>query len=209
MDAPARGRSSSSLDAGMTRRRRWFHTDEREDAVRSLEWTLGLVRRVAANESIWKWLILSLHNAAQGYMVVALEKGNGLLALRPKIARSWLRAFQGNGPYPVEKLDDFLPLFEKVKLPKHFATPFPSTPAHDKSIQRLNELRGYFTHFTPKGWSLELAGLPIIVRDTADLIEWAAFQSGATWHKLSHPKRTRRALAAIRRLTIVGGGRDA
>ena len=193
----------------MTRRRRWFHTDEREDAVRSLEWTLGLVRRVAANESIWKWLILSLHNAAQGYMVVALEKGNGLLALRPKIARSWLRAFQGNGPYPVEKLDDFLPLFEKVKLPKHFATPFPSTPAHDKSIQRLNELRGYFTHFTPKGWSLELAGLPIIVRDTADLIEWAAFQSGATWHKLSHPKRTRRALAAIRRLTIVGGGRDA
>ena len=37
------------------------------------------------------------------------------------------------------------------------------TDAQKTSIKRLTELRNDFTHFSPKGWSIELNGLPRIV----------------------------------------------
>ena len=158
----------------------------------------------------WKWLLLSLHNAVQGYMVVALEKGNGLLALRPKVARRWLEAFEGNGPYPVEKLDDFMPLYEKVKNLKYFQTPFPASAEHDKRITQLNALRGQFVHFTPRGWSLELTGLPDVISAAVDLASWAISDAGALWHKPSHINRTKVAVRRVKRLSAnarrIGGG---
>jgi len=110
-------------------------------------------------------------------------------------------AFEGKGPYPVEKLDDFLPLYEKVKNPKHFTKPFPATSEHDKRLTQLNELRGQFTHFTPRGWSLELVGLPEIARASVDVATWSAVESGALWYKPSHIKRTTVAARRIVRLT--------
>jgi hypothetical protein len=134
-------------------------------------------------------------------MVVALEKGNGIRALRPKVARRWLEAFEGKGPYPVEKLDDFLPLYEKVKNPKYFQTPFPASAEHNKRISQLNELRGQFVHFTPRGWSLELAGLPDVVSAAADLASWAITGADALWYKPSHVNRTRVAVRRLKRLS--------
>ena len=185
----------------LKRRRKWLRTDEREDAVRALEWTAQVARSVGRDPHNWKWLLISLHNAVQGYIVVALEKGNGLLALRPKVARRWLAAFEGSGPYPVEKekLDDFLPLYAKVKDRKHFQTPFPATANHDKRINQLNELRGQFVHFTPCGWSLELAGLPDIVSASVDVALWALDDAGMIWYKQSHVSRTRAAARQLKR----------
>lgn len=42
------------------------------------------------------------------------------------------------------------------------------------SFRRLSELRNQFIHFTPKGWSIELSGLPRIVGDSFDVIELIA-----------------------------------
>jgi len=39
------------------------------------------------------------------------------------------------------------------------------------SFRRLHALRNDFSHFTPKGWSIELTGLPVIFLDTIDVIE--------------------------------------
>jgi len=33
-------------------------------------------------------------------------------------------------------------------------------PDHDWAVKKLNELRNQFVHFAPKGWSLDLLGLP-------------------------------------------------
>jgi hypothetical protein len=192
----------------MKRSPKWLRTDEREDAVRSLEWTCELADRVPGDIHVWKWLLIALHNTVQGYMVVALEKGDGLLPLRPRLATQWLRALEGKGPFPVEKLDDFLALYGKIKAPANFQTPFSPSQDEDEQITRLNGFRGYFTHFTPKGWSLELAFLPPIVIASAAVIRWATFDAGAIWYKASSTNRTKRSLSKLRRLTNAWSGRD-
>ena len=188
---------NSIVSHHVKRRRKWLRTDEREDAVRSLEWSAQVARSLKESPQNWKWLLISLHNTVQGYMVVALEKGNGLLALRPRIARKWIEAFEGRGPYPVEKLDDFMPLYEKVKDPKHFSKPFPARAAHDKRIERLHALRGQFMHFTPCGWSVELAGLPDMVAAGSEIATWCISDADAAWYKASHIKRTKAAVRVL------------
>lgn len=140
------------------------------------------------------------------FMVLALSKGNGLLALRPKVAAKWLAAYATHGPkaprhFPAEKLDEFLNLYAKVKDPAHFSVPFPATPRQDQSLARLNEFRNDFIHFTPKGWSIELGGLPNIVIDTSDVISWCTNDAESfVWYKTAHAKQT---ASAVRRLKRV------
>lgn len=188
-------------------RSRWLRTNEHEEAVRSLEWTEVQSRSVLDDPYQWKWILISLHNAAQGFMVLALWNGNGLLALRDKIAAKWLDAYRNGGPYPVEKLDEFLNLYKKVKDPNNFhvvgAGPFVPGQTHDKSFERLNAFRNEFIHFTPKGWSLELAGVPRICLDTLDLLEFFGWQSTAIlWHRRVYVVRAKRAVKRLRRSLV-------
>ena len=184
--------------------RRYLRTDEREEAVRSLEWAELQARSVSDDPYLWKWLLISLHNAVQGFMVLSLWNGNGLLALRDKVAAKWLDAYRNGGPYPVEKLDEFLNLYAKVKNKSNFHSvgsgPFIPGPTHDASFKRLNDFRNEFIHFTPKGWSLELQGLPKMCLDAVDLIEFFGWESTAVlWHKRGFVVRAKRALKRLRR----------
>jgi hypothetical protein len=193
---------------------RFLRTSEHEEAVRSLEWAEIQARGLSADPYLWKWVFIALHNAAQGFMVLALWNGNGLLALRPRVAEKWLKAYESGGQFPTEKLDEFLSLYAKVKDRFNFNTigagPFPSNESIDASFQRLNEIRNDFTHFTPKGWSLELAGLPNICLDVLLLIEHFGWETTAVlWHLRSHPVRAKRSLKRLRRtlqsLGVQGG----
>lgn len=50
-------------------------------------------------------------------------------------------------------------------------------------IKRLNSLRNEFIHFTPKGWSLEVDGLPRIALAAARLISFLALETNNVfWH---------------------------
>ena|SRR3990167_316710 len=183
---------------------RWLRTDEREEAVRSLRWAEIQTRSLLEDPYQWKWVLISLHNATQGFMVLALWNGNGLLALRDKIAAKWLEAYRNGGPYPAEKLDEFLNLYKKVKDANNFhvmgSGPFVPGATHDKSFERLNTFRNEFIHFTPKGWSLELAGLPRVCLDALDLVEFFGWKSTAIlWHKQVHVVHAKRALKSLRR----------
>jgi len=177
----------------------YLRTDEQEEAVRSLEWAELQARTLDADSYAWKWVLIALHNAIQGFMVLALWNGNGLLALRPKVAKKWMEAYESGGPFPAEKLDEFLNLYLKVKDPDNFHTigagPFVPVGTHDHSMSQLNEFRNMFTHFTPKGWSLELAGLPRMCIDTLEVINYLGLQSTAVlWYKPNRHTRTERAL---------------
>lgn len=182
---------------------RYLRTDEREEAVRSLEWAEQQARSVADDPYLWKWVLIALHNAAQGFMVLALWNGNGLLALRDKVAVKWLTAYEKGGPFPVEKLDEFLNLYKKVKDNGNFHTvgagPFVPSPDQDASLERLNEYRNEFIHFTPKGWSLQLLGLPRVCLDVLDLIQFFGWESTAVlWHKQALVSRAKRAVKRLR-----------
>jgi hypothetical protein len=179
---------------------RFLRTDEHEDAVRSLEWAAQLSRAVSADRYLWKWILVALHNAAQGFMVLALWDGNGLRALRDNIAKKWLKAHRSGGPYPTEKLDDFLNLYMKVKSRRGSKAAFQPGPTHDDSLRILNAFRNEFIHFTPKGWLLELALLPPVCCDTLDLIEFLGWKSSQVlWHKQAHVRRGKSAVHQMRK----------
>ena len=180
----------------------YLRTDEQEEAVRSLEWAELQARTLATDPYAWKWVLIALHNAMQGFMVLALWNGNGLLTFRPKPAKKWMAAHETGSPFPEEKLDDFLNLYLKVKDLENFHTvgagPFVPGQTHDDSLNYLNEFRNMFTHFTPKGWSLELAGLPTICLDTLEVMNFLGLQSTAVlWYK---PTRRARAERALKRM---------
>jgi hypothetical protein len=182
---------------------RYLRTDEQDDAIRSLEWAARLSQSVATDRYLWKWILVALHNAAQGFMVLALWDGNGLRALRDNVAAKWLKAHRLGAPYPVEKLDEFLNLYAKVKTRRGSKAAFQPGANHDRSLRRLNAFRNEFIHFAPKGWSLELALLPPICRDTLDLIEFLGWKSSQVlWHKQTHVRRGKGAVYQMRKALI-------
>jgi hypothetical protein len=191
-------------NVGTKLKARYLRTDEREEAVRSLEWAEMQARSLVEEPYQWKWVLISLHNAVQGFMVLALWQGNGLLTLRDNIAAKWLKAYREGGEYPTEKLDDFLNLYKKVKDKDNFhslgATPFAPGDTHNESLGCLNSLRNEFIHFTPKGWSLELAGLPRACMDALDVVEFFGWNSSAIlWYDSGHVGRGRQAAECLRR----------
>jgi hypothetical protein len=189
-------------------RSRYLRTNERQEAVRSLEWAELQARSLLDDPYLWKWVFIALHNAAQGFMVLALWNGNGLLTLRPNIAKKWLEAYNKGGEFPVEKLDEFLNLYKKAKektnFNSHGASSFIPGSTHNKSFVQLNDFRNEFIHFTPKGWSLQLQGLPHMCLDVLDLIQFFGWDSDTIlWHERGLVVRAKRALKSLRRTLII------
>lgn len=181
----------------------YLRTDEAEEAVSGLESTAEFLGMVRSDPYRWKWVILALHSAAQGFMVLALRGGNGLLALRDDVAAAWLEAYRNEGPFPIEKLDSFLNLYKKVKSDRAClfsdSRPFVPKDTEGHSIRKLNKLRDDFIHFTPKGWSLELAGLPRICAESLNMIEFLYRESGNIFlHEESQCRRIDAAIGSIR-----------
>ena len=84
----------------------YFRTDEEYEAMEALCMASTVADGLERNLSSWRWVIISLHNATQGFMVLSLRHGNGLLALSKKSYEEWFDAYENNKPYPAkEKLD--------------------------------------------------------------------------------------------------------
>lgn len=182
----------------------YLRTNEYEEAVRSLEFAELQAKMIASNEYYWKWVLIALHNAAQGFMVLALWNGNGLLAMSPKSAEKWLAAYEAEADFPKDRLDRFLNLYAKVKDEGNFhhleSKAFRPSISHDVSFKHLNNFRNEFIHFTPRGWSLPLPGLSDMALDILNLIEHFGWQSsGILWYERALPVRAKWALRRLRR----------
>lgn len=183
---------------------KFLRTSEQEEAVRSLEFAARQAKEIANDLYSWKWVLISLHNAAQGFMVLALWNGNGLLSMRDDVAAKWLQAYREDKPLPQSRLDSFLNLYEKCRASKHFnycgSQPFQSTESQNSSFIELNEFRNEFIHFTPKGWSLELSGLPSLVVDVLSLISFFGWESTSIhWYEQHHQTRAKWACRSLLR----------
>lgn len=158
----------------------WLRTDETIEAISALEMLAETAPSLTEDNYRWKWVIIIIHNALQGFMVLSLRHGNGLLALKDKIAEQCLKAYREGDQYPLEKLDNFLNLYKKIKndrIRMANGRIFKATPAHDRAVKKLNELRNEFIHFVPKGWSLGLTNLPEICLRCLEIIEFLSLES--------------------------------
>lgn len=168
-------------------RNEYLRTDHWIDAVASLEAAQEFCARITLDEHRWKWVLIAIHSTVQGFMALALEHGNGLLVLRDDIRTKWLKAHESGEPYPEEKMDFFLSLYKKIKsddVCRYYGSKkFIAEPSHDYSMKKLNELRNDYIHFRPKGWSIELAGLPSVALNCLDVAKFLAFDSFTIiWH---------------------------
>jgi hypothetical protein len=105
---------------------------------------------------------MGAHNALQGAMVCALADTIGASVLEKESARlllEYLESPEGKQP-PEEKLAVFFELLKRCKRQKIVTL----STDEMKDIRRFHRhFRNNFAHFTPKGWSIEKAGLPRIV----------------------------------------------
>ncbi len=175
--------------------------DERTDVLASLSSCLLCVKNCDQDPGLWKWAILSLHSAVQGGMVCHLSGTAQLGALTKKSASDWLdwherdrrgeikridcgtnelgmpqfRIAEGYGP-PPERLADTRELFKRLgdmskRIEPGAGGVVEITLSERESLQRLHGLRNKLAHFTPKGWSIELDGIPVMFLDVLGIIE--------------------------------------
>lgn len=181
----------------------WLRTDEAEEAISALENLAEFAARVSGDLFAWRWTILSLHNALQGFMVVWIRDSAGLNVLPRSVAIEWLAAHQAGASYPEEKLDRFPNLYTKIKK-QTIATGlgarrFSPSGSQTVSVKRLNDLRNTFVHFLPASWSLEVTGLPRICLDSLDVLEYLAFSYRSNiWHDDGQSARISRSVAGVR-----------
>jgi hypothetical protein len=147
--------------------------DEREDVLVSLELVAHFAPLLSEKPRYWKWMIVGAHSALQGAMVCALADSTGTSILTKKSATemlTWLNADPSTrGPHPDERLAEFGELLKRCIARSDLLM---LTPKQRKNIKRLHDhFRNNFVHFTPKGWSIEKAGLPWIVGAAIDAAE--------------------------------------
>jgi len=165
----------------------YLRTDEETEAANAMRMASKFASELKDDLHLWRWVVIALHNAAQGIMVLSLRHGNGLLALSDESYAAWMLAYEKKETPPPEKLDSYLNLYKKVKHKEIGQiggnSRFVPTGAEGGDIKRLNSFRNEFIHFTPKGWSLEVDGLPRICLATARLISFLALETtNIFWH---------------------------
>jgi hypothetical protein len=135
----------SSLEAELSE---YLRTNLWIDAVTSLEAAQEFCASVTLDQLRWKWVLMAVHFAIQGFMALALEQGNALLVMKDRVGVKWLEAYTAGGPYPKEQMDVFLSLYDKVKSDVVcryvHSKKFVPGASHDSSMIKLNELRNAF-----------------------------------------------------------------
>lgn len=159
----------------------YLQTDEQHEAARALEMFHHQLILIKDDVYYWKWAIIALHNAVQAFIVCAISGTDQLGALKPKDAEEWLNAYYRRLTPPSDVRLDFFPeLYKRAKE----KTGFKASEDFDMDIETLTALRNDFIHFTPKGWSLEVSGLPQIFLNCLTLIEYLGWNAGCiNWYE--------------------------
>jgi hypothetical protein len=159
--------------------------DEIENVLASLDLlaTIAPLVKKRRFQSHWKWIIVGAHDGLQGALVCAIADTTGTNVLSKKSAKKMLHWLDDTSKeYPGEYLADFTTLLNlaTITMPQQ----------HAKDIKKLHGLRNSFAHFTPKGWSIELVGLPRIIDAALRLIE-NLMQSDRVVYRMTGNKKRR------------------
>ena len=177
----------------MTPSDEYLRTDEIRELVEALRKVADELSAAQTDSYAWKWAIIAMQNAVQNAIVAAISGTDQLGALTKKAAREWLEAYENDRTdYP----EPWLELYDRMKS----RTAFAATADIDKDIKRLVEFRNDFMHFTPKGWSIQLAGLPRILRNALAIVEHLGWQGHIIWYEDSDQTAAHESVERIRGL---------
>lgn len=166
--------------------------DDRKAAITALKVLLQQLSFVDKDQDYWIWVVISLHNALQGFMVLALAPSGGHTVLSDGQAKKFTRFLELSDE---EQTDDEVKKFVGLGYLKHFdalyediqsdnmkkfigTKPFKPTASQSKSISKLNKYRGDFIHFFPKTILTTKDEMLQIVEDSVSAIAFLVKQSG-------------------------------
>lgn len=175
-----------------------LRTNEEIEAVRALEMVAKLLPTVEHDAYQWKWVLIALHNAVQGFMVLSLQGTWPVRVFMEAHAKKAIEAYEQEVAKPRDerdyermflsgKLDYFLNLYEKIQSDEQmgqFVTSRTFRPdgTQTQSMEQLNEKRNGFMHFVPISTTMYVGDFPTVLGDCVALMSFLAFDSqNVTW----------------------------
>lgn len=165
--------------------RKWYRTNELENAIESLEQAARFQRSHLRHR--WKWLMIALHGAIYGFAGCAVRgtdpdrvmNGENLISPREALIRCQSDVY----------------MLQYV----HSARLVLSNEEEEAVAKLLIWIRDNLLHFRPHLWSIEIAWLAYILHHSTRVIRFLALESGNI--RLDEPQRRRvaRALNSLSR----------
>lgn len=123
----------------------WVRFDRQDEGISSLYAFRDSLRVLTDDPRYFKYCIISIHNALQAYMCIALREGNSFNHWKKRDLKDWLRKYKDEDELPLPGLDRFLNLYKRLFDAS-------DSTAFDK-IRWLNETRNTLIHFNIDGLS--------------------------------------------------------
>jgi hypothetical protein len=151
-------------------RAKYLRLTEETNALDYLLRAGQFIKEAENDLSAWKWVVLALHGSLYGFAICACKGTNpDNVMFRTKKGYDNLISF-----------DRALQLCQDPKRMKMLlhSQPLILTESQKNSIQLLKkELRNNFEHYSPKGWSIEVHGMPQIAIDVLAVIRFLATET--------------------------------
>jgi hypothetical protein len=180
----------------------YLHTNTEHEALGSLEAAARFVEAAETDSDMWKWAVIALHNAVQGFMVLALRGSESWGALRDddiamkvQAQGNFYRAMEAGDTVAAEaanqimlfspsKLAGFLDLYKRIKRDRWPMNQGMASVAYtkritdDRCMEGLNRVRNEFAHFQPAGRLFLLSQFPAITATGLHIISFLVKDSG-------------------------------
>jgi hypothetical protein len=160
---------------------KWLRLSEETNALDYLEQAYQYIHQTDKNVFAWKWVILALHGALYGFAISACRGTNP-----DNVTRT-----SANGKVKLISFDDALELCQNPDWMETacLSKPLRLTLQQKKSIRQLKQqFRNNFEHYIPRGWSIEIHGMPQISLDVLAVIRFLATESSVFVH-LNHVQK--------------------
>jgi len=151
---------------------RWLRVTTEENAIDFLEKAAEFVGR--SDDYKWKWVSISLHAALYAFAICAIRGTDpDRVAVYGKEKGKQVRRLIGF-PQAIKRCQQEAHMHQYVhskvlKLRKD----------EEWAIEKISQtLRNSFEHYLPKFWSIEVSGMPRIIKDVSRVIRFLALESG-------------------------------
>lgn len=150
----------------------WMRLDEKTNTLDYLEKCAFFIQQEGKMK--WKWVIITLRQALYCSCILAIEGSNYDRVLQFDKKKNKHRYKLINFPEAIQRIQNggYMKQFVHSKT----ATLIDETI---KDCNLLNKtLRNGIEHFIPSGWSIQLSGMPRIIRNVTSIISFLLLESG-------------------------------
>jgi len=166
-----------------------FVITENSESIDALKTIKNFIVKLDEELYNWKWIIIATHICVQNFMVSSLRNGNNLKVLEVKSSKKWFQEFNkrlysdvDDWNSPIEKLDYFLNLYEKIKsdqmLMYTISKKLETDKNKDEAMVWLNWYRNKFIHFVPEVFEINIIQFPKRMILILDIIKFLVSESG-------------------------------